>query len=169
MESGDTASAGQAARRGRRAAAGARERRPQTAGAQVLLMRCRAAPDSLRAVHDALLSFWEHPCVLPPIDWRMLFELAVAEVAANILEHARPPVLGLHLSAPAGCVIAEFTDTGSAWTGPRGGCAIGAGSEPDPLAERGRGLVLARRAVDEVRYEREGAVNRWRLLKRVDQ
>jgi serine/threonine-protein kinase RsbW len=164
MESGDTASAGQAVRQGRRAPAGACQRRQRAAGAQVLLMTCRAAPDSLQVVHEAVASFWEHPHRLPPTDWRMLFELAVAEIAANILEHARAPVLDLHLSERDGCVVAEFTDTGSEWKGPAPG-ACAAGGEPDPFAERGRGLRLVRTAVDEVRYEREGAVNRWRLLK----
>jgi anti-sigma regulatory factor (Ser/Thr protein kinase) len=35
------------------------------------------------------------------------------------------------------------------------------------MAERGRGLILARRAVDEVGYRRDGTTNRWHLSKRL--
>ena len=89
-----------------------------------------------------------------------MFELAVSEIAANIVEHARPQRMALSLTADAGRVIAEFTDAGQGWSGP---------PEPryviDELAERGRGLSLAMKAVDDVVYERTGATNRWRLIK----
>jgi serine/threonine-protein kinase RsbW len=56
--------------------------------------------------------------------------------------------------------VADFEDSGHGWSGP---------PEPgrviDELAERGRGLQLAMKAVDDVVYEREGSTNRWRLTK----
>ncbi len=93
-------------------------------------------------------------------DWRMMFELAVSEVAANIVEHAQPPYMSLRLSAAAGRVVAEFADGGRGWSGPPSPSRL-----VDDLSERGRGLALARTAVDEVVYERDGPVNRWRLIK----
>jgi serine/threonine-protein kinase RsbW len=106
--------------------------------------------------------FWGRISHPPDERWRMLFEIAVAEVAANILEHALPPQMTFRLRAGNGWVSAEFTDSGAGWGGP---------SQPrdviDVLAERGRGLAMASVAVDEVVYERLGEVNHWRLVKRL--
>ena len=96
----------------------------------------------------------------------MLFELAVSEVAANIVEHARPQMVDLRLTEQAGSIIAEFTDSGDGWAGsPRPSRMLGADDPAEELSERGRGLALARTAVDEVVYERTGQLNRWRLIK----
>ena|SRR5437764_13699464 len=123
---------------------------------------CEATPERLTEVHAALGRFWQRLDTPPPEEWTMLFELAVSEVAANIVEHARPQVMHMRLTLDAGNVVAEFTDTGQGWSGP---------PEPagmiDELAERGRGLSLAMTAVDDVVYEREGSTNRWRLVKRL--
>jgi serine/threonine-protein kinase RsbW len=124
-----------------------------------------AAPESLQLVHEAVTRFWEQLGNPPADDWRMLFELAVAEVAANIVEHARPQMVDLRLSERGGCVVAEFTDTGNGWAGPSSSGPSSVADQAAELAERGRGLTLARTALDEVVYERVGEVNRWRLLK----
>ena len=120
-----------------------------------------ASAEALGAIHEGLRRFWGS---VPVADdqWRMMFELAVSEIAANILEHARPPAIQLRLRVERDNVLAEFTDAGIRWNG-----------SPEPadflvsLAERGRGLALARMAVDHLLYERVGARNRWRLLKRI--
>ena len=112
---------------------------------------CTVGADHLEAVHRTMAKFWDG--FDPPLDerWRMLFEIAVAEVAANILEHALPPQITLTLRAVNGSVSADFLDTGAGWGGQR---------EPrgvvEDLAERGRGLTIAQVAVDEVAYERLG-------------
>jgi anti-sigma regulatory factor (Ser/Thr protein kinase) len=36
---------------------------------------------------------------------------------------------------------------------------------PEASSERGRGLAMARSLLDELGYEREGEVNKWRLTK----
>jgi serine/threonine-protein kinase RsbW len=99
---------------------------------------------------------------MPADDWRMRFELAVSEIAANIIEHAQPHVMNLRLRVHSGNVIAEFADSGLGWEGP---------PEPsevlDDLAETGRGLELATTAVDDLVYERTGSTNRWQLVKRM--
>ena len=115
---------------------------------------------NLDLVHETLARFWRRLPALPDERWRMLFELAVLEVEANIVEHARPTSLRLQLSVADGRVVAEFYDGGEEWNGL---------AQPPPpveeLKERGRGLAIARAAVDEVCYERSGTANRWRLVK----
>jgi serine/threonine-protein kinase RsbW len=124
------------------------------------IVECTVSANHLDAVHEALALFWRGQGTSPEERWRLLFEVAVTEIAANIIEHARPPVVRFRLRAVSGRVDAEFTDKGGGWDGP---------PEPayflDDLAERGRGLAMAMKAVDEVAYERVGKVNHWRLVK----
>jgi serine/threonine-protein kinase RsbW len=116
--------------------------------------------DHLEAVHSALARFWSLIQDPPDEQWRLMFEIAVAEIAANIVEHANPPAITIRLRMAASSVVAEFTDSGTGWSGATGPAAI-----LDQLSERGRGLALAQSAVDEVAYERHGRVNHWRLTK----
>ena len=145
-----------ASRKPSRGSERSREPAPQHA------VECSAASDHLDAVHDTLARFWPGVEGSPDDRWRMLFEVAVSEIAANIVEHAHPPVMHIRLSAHPARIVAEFTDTGHTWEAP---------PEPigllDEMAERGRGLTLARTACDEVTYERAGSVNHWRLVKRL--
>jgi len=123
---------------------------------------CDSNGDQLALVHDALARFWAEMESPPAEAWRMRFEVAVSEIAANIVEHAQAQVMHLRLAADAERVTAEFEDAGRSWAG-----APEVELAPDELAERGRGLILARRAVDEVGYERDGTTNRWHLAKRL--
>jgi serine/threonine-protein kinase RsbW len=116
--------------------------------------------DHLEAVHSALARFWSLLDRAPDEQWRLLFEIAVAEIAANIVEHASPPSITIRLRMGASSIVAEFTDSGAGWTGTPGPAAV-----LDELSERGRGLALAEAAVDEVAYERMGRTNHWRLTK----
>ncbi len=126
------------------------------------LEECTTTRDHLDAVHATLARFWSRLARAPDERWRLLFEVAAAEIAANIIEHATPPVMTFRVRSDAGTVVAEFVDSGQGWAGP---------PEPgeflDDLVERGRGLTLTRVAVDEVLYERIGSFNHWRLLKRL--
>jgi anti-anti-sigma factor len=133
---------------------------------------CRATAEQLHVVYDALAEFWRRLDRPPPDEWRMLFELAVSEIAANIVEHARPPRMQLRLSKEGDRVIAEFTDTGNGWAGPPDSSpGLAALLEPaddsslDQLPERGRGLPIVVKAVDDMVYERSGRTNRWLLIK----
>ena len=125
-------------------------------------VECAATSRHLGLIHDALVRFWRQvpqPSSAP--DLRMRFDLAVMEIAANIVEHARPERLHLRMTLSGGRVVAEFADRGRQWSPPAEVAAV------DHGAERGRGLALARTAVDEVAYRREGTTNRWRLVKRL--
>jgi serine/threonine-protein kinase RsbW len=123
--------------------------------------QCTVGVDHLEAVHRTLARFWRGFGSAPDERWRMLFEIAVAEVAANILEHALPPQITFTLRASDGSVSADFIDTGTGWSRPDEARRV-----VSELAERGRGLTIAHTAVDEVAYERLGEVNHWRLVKR---
>jgi serine/threonine-protein kinase RsbW len=123
---------------------------------------CPGTAQGLDATHQALADFWLRLHTPPEEMWRVRFELAISEVAANIIEHAKPVTVRLQLGVEPGQAIAEFRDTGLEWHAP-----------PSPnvmvgdLSERGRGLWIARASVDEVCYERAGTINRWRLVKRL--
>jgi serine/threonine-protein kinase RsbW len=125
-----------------------------------------ASEGSLELVHQALARIWLR--VLPPADdlFRMLFDMAVAEVAANILEHARPEGrsirMDLELSVWPDRVEARFSDDGQPLA--RRIEARGLGLD-EPPRERGRGLGLALSALDELGYESVDGLNRWRLVK----
>lgn len=96
----------------------------------------------------------------------MLFELAVAEIGSNVLTHGRetaviePPV-DYRLWLEAETALASFAGLGPAVRESLGP------SMPSRTSETGRGLALAHSVLDELAYEREGDVNRWRLVKRL--
>jgi anti-sigma regulatory factor (Ser/Thr protein kinase) len=129
---------------------------------EALALRMSDPSAQLDALHEGLSNFLDSLFKPPSPEWRMLFELAVSEIAANIIEHARPPSVHLHLAIQGGSVVAEFTDAGRGWDGPPGPAQV-----VDQLLERGRGLSLAQTALDEMAYERTGLTNRWRLGKRL--
>ena len=121
-----------------------------------------AVPESLDRVLDLLGTAWtDHPDV-DPRD-RTCFEIAVTEVAGNIVEHAAAGTtleltLSVHVSEPR--LLATFEDGG-----PPAAVDVESVGLPDDLAESGRGLALARRAVDEVSYRRTGSTNHWRIVR----
>jgi serine/threonine-protein kinase RsbW len=120
------------------------------------VLRAPAGPEALGPVHDLLAQLWaDEPEVGD--DARLRFETAVAEIAANIAEHAAAAgarELELQLRGLPDRLEAVFEDDG-------GPVAPGPGGWPPDDAERGRGLELVRAAVDALRYERAGARNRW--------
>jgi serine/threonine-protein kinase RsbW len=123
-------------------------------------LRAEAGPDLLGPVHELLTRLWaDEPEV--PVDCRVRFEIAVAEVAANIAEHgaaagARHVVLELRSSPDA--LHAVFEDDGGPVQLPPDHAPL-----PPDEAERGRGLVMARSAVDSLQHGRDGGTNRWVL------
>ena len=141
--------------------------------AQEHVLRVGAHPESLDRVHELLARLWTDDD-MPAVD-RMQFETAVAEVAANIVEHAadgRDVTLVLRVSRWPDRVEARFEDDGAEAHVDLDAASMPESGDPDDLdavlalAEDGRGLALARAAVDELVYEREGSTNRWFLVRR---
>jgi serine/threonine-protein kinase RsbW len=96
----------------------------------------------------------------------MQFELALAEIGANVLRYALPPGsdqprVQFELRLDSGTLTALLTDWGPPLHNPL------TWAMPAPTSEAGRGLALARKVLDELAYEREGEVNTWRLVKRL--
>jgi serine/threonine-protein kinase RsbW len=125
-------------------------------------------PASLDRVHGLLEQLWQD---LPSVhaDDRAALETALAELVANAVEHASPasPVpLDITVDAYPDRLEARLRDSGVVL--PRAALDVLEAPEPpevDPLAESGRGLLLVRLTMDDVRYSREGGRNVWRLVR----
>ena len=93
------------------------------------------------------------------------FETALGEIGSNVLTHGRPtgtkhPV-DYRLSYVRGVVEASLTDSGAPVHEHLGR------QMPGHESEAGRGLAMARSLLDELGYERDGDLNRWRLVKKL--
>ncbi|MGY1623950.1 ATP-binding protein [Geodermatophilus sp. SYSU D00965] len=119
-------------------------------------------PASLESVHALLERLWlEHGDVLP--EDRTRFEIAVTEIAGNIIRHAtdgEPISFELEVFAQPGRLQAEFRDGGK-----QVDVDLDSAELPVGLAESGRGLALALAAVHELNYRREGSMNHWRIVR----
>lgn len=126
------------------------------------LLEGLAVPQTLHELHDLLDRVGsEHPDVLS--DDLMRFETAVIEIAGNVVEHARPKgkvtyTFALHVRPDR---LEGVLDDGGQPVSDSDVSAM-----PDQWSEDGRGLPLARAALDELRYEREASRNLWRMIKR---
>jgi serine/threonine-protein kinase RsbW len=127
-----------------------------------------ADPACLDAMHEALERLWAE---VPDVDesQRIRFAIALSEVVGNVVAHGRTldggtPNLTVRVSAGPDRLHADVFDDGVALSR-----RITRSMPDDELAENGRGLALAREAVDELRYAREDGGNRWALvLRRAD-
>jgi serine/threonine-protein kinase RsbW len=95
----------------------------------------------------------------------MLFETALAEIGSNVLVHGlpadRPLSVEYRLEWDGSSAVAWLTGQGP----PVHNHLTRA--MPSRTQERGRGLAIAGRILDELTYQREGKVNTWRLVKRL--
>ena len=144
----------------------------------------------LLEIHAALGRFWKalpaalgRPDGWPDERWRAELELAIGEIAANIVRHAHPPSaragsLRLRLRGFTTGVEAQFSDSGVAFKGDlaRGAESRRAHAAPtdlgatamEDLPESGYGLGLVVQAVDRLEYARTlDGQNRWTLYKRL--
>jgi serine/threonine-protein kinase RsbW len=135
---------------------------PDTGTVRLALEATPVGPAVLDVLHALLGCAWERcPDVAAPD--RTAVELAVAEIAANIVEHTRAAGHVLELVAEvavrAGEVEVALRDTGRPVPVDLAGVTL-----PDPLAERGRGLAMAQMVAD-VGYVRDDARNHWRIVR----
>jgi serine/threonine-protein kinase RsbW len=95
----------------------------------------------------------------------MHFEIALAEIGANVLTHGRPnnvdPPVEYELRLEQDTALASFIDRGPAVLD------FATRAMPDTESESGRGLPMARWLLDELLYKRDGDSNRWKLVKRL--
>lgn len=120
---------------------------------------CRADLALIDAVHDALEGLWlEVPDVSD--EDRLLFALAVSEVATNVVEHAAGdvrPTVSIRLAVDEIRLVAVMSDDAEPAL-----IRLGEVEMPGSDAESGRGLALALAALDELRHEADDG-NTWVL------
>lgn len=93
-------------------------------------------------------------------DDRMLFQLAVSEVATNIAEHGQPPGsvrVSVTIDIDPDRLCATFVDSAQPAS-----IVLADAAMPSAEQESGRGVALALMSLDEFTHERAGG-NVWRL------
>ncbi|MVA76783.1 ATP-binding protein [Auraticoccus sp. F435] len=122
-----------------------------------------AVPASLEELHELLERVGtEHPQVAA--EDLMMLETALVEVAANVIDHGRPAgsvLWTVRLAVRDDRLECLLSDTAQP-----ADVDLGAASLPeDPESEHGRGLVLARAALDRLEHVRVAGGNVWRLVR----
>jgi serine/threonine-protein kinase RsbW len=124
------------------------------------VLQTAAGPGALAGIASALERVWAaHPHV-PPVE-RMYMDLAAGEIGANIVEHAAPGRqvwMTMDVTVSSDHLQVEFTDDGDPVH-----VDLDAVRLPDDMAERGRGLPLARSVLALLTYRRTD-VNHWTLV-----
>jgi serine/threonine-protein kinase RsbW len=134
---------------------------PDRASLDVLDLRVPATEDGMDNVHRALAGCWSTLQQTRPLDdrWRAEFSLAVAEVAANIIQHAHAPEapfvqFALSLTRYPDRLMACFVDRGIVATPPDKPVMPSVDLPYEALGERGRGLALVQATTDRFEYRR---------------
>ena len=121
--------------------------------------------EGLEKLHESVKLLREASGRSPEDTNLMHFEIALAEIGANVLTHGRPnnvdPPVEYELRLDQDTALASFTDSGPAVLD------FATRAMPEATSESGRGLPMARWLLDELLYKRDGEVNRWRLVKRL--
>lgn len=134
-----------------------------------------AVAHGLDTMYARLEHFWQAlervPVAQPDMTWRMQFATALSEIIANIVSHAycrQGGDIDLRLRLYHCLVEARLSDTGVAYV-PAQHSAEPALADPLALPEGGYGLLIARRALDDLSYRRTPTgINSWRLRKKLD-
>lgn len=94
---------------------------------------------------------------------RLLFSLAVSEILTNVVLHgAAHASVEVRFRVDSSALSATITDSS-----PGAHIDWASVSMPDEHAEHGRGLALARAALDALDHQPARGSNTWRLLRRV--
>lgn len=117
-------------------------------------------PDTLDKIHHALEKLWAAGSHVSDVA-RMNMKMAAAEIGANILEHSRrgqPVRMRMELRLLADEVEVVFTDDGDPAR-----VDLASIGMPNEMAERGRGLAIAKAVLDRLTYRRDEMGNHWTL------
>ena len=135
---------------------------------RVTLM-ARADPEIMDLVAAVLGQLWANHGDVPDDD-RIRFETAVMEVLGNIIEHAYeldsdlPAATSRRFQLVVGVtdasILATFGDNGEPSE-----LDLSDVEMPDMFAESGRGLPLAKAALDDLQYARIDGRNVWTLVR----
>jgi anti-sigma regulatory factor (Ser/Thr protein kinase) len=131
-------------------------------------------------MHSLLDTVWEAMRLapsqtLPPTAWRNEFTTAMGEIGSNIIRHSLSlqaetlAVCQLEIELSDTSLVAAFRNSGAPFTGEIGQpLPIAEDADPLNLPEGHFGLALARRSLDDLRYERlANGQNVWTLVKKV--
>ena len=121
-----------------------------------------AHPAALDQIDHTFVDLWKRHTYVPH-HIRLQLRIAVTEVVANIIEHAtrgldRPVRLQMSAHVRPRQVHIEFIDDGIP-----NPVDLAKAAMPAELAERGRGIPLAKAVLDQLSYERSEERNRWTL------
>lgn len=122
-------------------------------------LEVRATPDCLDEVHNLINTVAAGAGVADEATVR--FTTAAIEIVDNVIEHgtrAEAPNLAVTVEVTGGWLRGVVEDDG-----PPTSLDLGATDMPDAMADRGRGLPLAARLLDEFRFERQAERNTWHL------
>ncbi|MCC7021318.1 MAG: ATP-binding protein [Thermomicrobiales bacterium] len=134
---------------------------PGKDGGLILDLRVPATAEGMDSVHAALAGCW--PTLGQPhlaeSRWCDEFNLAVAEVAANIIQHAHDPEapfvsFDLSLTRYPDRLRARFVDPGVVVSTPTDQTMPPVDVPYDDLEERGRGLAIVQMTTDRFEYLR---------------
>ena len=134
---------------------------PDSDSQTLLDLRVPATADGMDAVHAALAGCWASLGQTRAVEgrWCNEFALAVAEVAANIIQHAHAPEspfveFALSLTRYPDRLRARFVDAGVVAHPPVSPSMPPVDVPDADLAERGRGLAIVQMTTDRFEYQR---------------
>lgn len=125
--------------------------------ADALTLETAPGPRVLDDIAAVLSRAWsDNPSI--PAAVRTYTEIAVGEISANILEHATPGWIRLEVRVLADQIQVDLFDDGQP-----ADVDLAAAALPDAMAERGRGIALAKASLEQLSYRRD-SVNHWTLV-----
>jgi serine/threonine-protein kinase RsbW len=117
----------------------------------------------LDEMHHLLAATWQANADVDEVD-REVLAISLSEIVTNVVRHGvEASTATIELDVTADRVTAIVRDDGA----PIAADVVERATWPDDVfAESGRGIVTAREALDELRYERVGDDNVWTLVRR---
>ncbi|TPG37157.1 ATP-binding protein [Mycolicibacterium hodleri] len=121
-------------------------------------------PETLEDIQRLLDDLWS-ACDIPELV-QIHTDLAAGEIGANIVEHAAngsPVRLRMEVQMSSEALRIHFTDDGRPAP-----VDLSRVTMPAAMSERGRGLAIAIRVLDQLSYQRDSEGNHWTLVHRLD-